>query len=111
MSRLSHAATATATGQLDTGGAREYRKFAASSLWKAPVRTGLDVLRDRDFALLRGQRVGLVCHPASVDSRLRHAADLLAAAPGVQLAALFGPEHGFAGTAQDLIGVGYSAEG
>ncbi|MBA4062431.1 MAG: DUF1343 domain-containing protein [Isosphaera sp.] len=71
-----------------------------------PVRTGLDVLRDRDWGPLRGRRVGLVCHPASVDSRLRHAADLLAAAPGVELAALFGPEHGFRGTAQDLVGVG-----
>jgi uncharacterized protein YbbC (DUF1343 family) len=75
------------------------------------VRIGLDVLRDHDFAPLRGRRVGLVCHPASVDSQLRHVADLLASAPGVELAALFGPEHGFAGTAQDLIGVGQSAEG
>jgi uncharacterized protein YbbC (DUF1343 family) len=70
-----------------------------------PVRTGLDALRDQNYDGLRGRRVGLVCHPASVDSELRHAADLLAAAPGVRLAALFGPEHGFHGTAQDLIGV------
>ena len=69
------------------------------------MRTGLDVLRDTGFASLRGRRVGLVCHPASVDSRLAHAAELLALAPGVELAALFGPEHGFYGTAQDLIGV------
>jgi uncharacterized protein YbbC (DUF1343 family) len=69
------------------------------------MRTGLDVLRDQAWGPLRGLRIGLVCHPASVDSRLRHAADLLAQAPGVQLAALFGPEHGFHGQAQDLIGV------
>jgi uncharacterized protein YbbC (DUF1343 family) len=69
------------------------------------MRTGLDVLRDQEWAPLRGLRVGLVCHPASVDSELRHAADLLAGAPGVRLAALFGPEHGFHGQAQDLIGV------
>src|SRR5262249_28882207 len=69
------------------------------------MRTGLDVLHDEGWAPLRGLRVGLVCHPASVDSRLRHATDLLAEAPGVQLAALFGPEHGFHGQAQDLIGV------
>lgn len=68
------------------------------------VRTGLDALRDQSFAQLRGRLVGLVCHPASVDSDLRHAADLMAAA-GVRVAALFGPEHGFHGTAQDLIGV------
>jgi uncharacterized protein YbbC (DUF1343 family) len=75
------------------------------------VLSGLDVLRARDFALLRGRRVGLVCHPASVDLRLRHAVDLIASAPGVTLAALFGPEHGFSGVAQDLIGVGDSADG
>jgi uncharacterized protein YbbC (DUF1343 family) len=76
-----------------------------------PVRTGLDVLRDDGFRPLRGRRVGLVCHPASVDSHLRHVADLFAGAEGVTLAALFGPEHGFAGTAQDLIGVGDGTEG
>jgi uncharacterized protein YbbC (DUF1343 family) len=69
------------------------------------MRTGLDVLRDGGWAPLRGLRVGLVCHSASVDGRLRHAAELLAAAPGVRLAALYGPEHGFHGQAQDLIGV------
>ncbi|HEX4611774.1 MAG TPA: DUF1343 domain-containing protein [Urbifossiella sp.] len=69
------------------------------------VRPGLDVLRDQSWEPLRGRRVGLVCHPASVGADLRHAADVLAAAPGVRLAALFGPEHGFHGTAQDLIGV------
>jgi uncharacterized protein YbbC (DUF1343 family) len=69
------------------------------------MRTGLDVLRDQNWRPLRGLHVGLVCHPASVDQRLCHAADLLAHAPGVHLAALFGPEHGFYGQAQDLIGV------
>jgi uncharacterized protein YbbC (DUF1343 family) len=72
------------------------------------MRTGLDVLRDSNWNPLRGRRVGLVCHPASVDSRLRHAVDHLASAPGVRLAAIFGPEHGFTGVAQDLIGVGDS---
>src|SRR5438874_8665957 len=69
------------------------------------VRTGLEVLVNAGFAPLRGLRVGLVTHPAAVDPRLRHAADLLAEAPGVRLAALFGPEHGLHGEAQDLIGV------
>lgn len=76
-----------------------------------PVRTGLDVLAATGFAPLRGRQVGLVCHPASVDARLRHAAELLATAPGVGLAALFGPEHGFHGTAQDLVGVGSATAG
>jgi uncharacterized protein YbbC (DUF1343 family) len=70
------------------------------------VQTGLDVLARDGFAPLRGLRVGLVANPAAVDSRLRHAAELLRAADGVRLAALFGPEHGFGGEAQDLVGVG-----
>ena len=70
------------------------------------VRTGLDVLVAQDFAPLRGLRVGLVVNAASVDGQIRHAAELLARAPGVKLAALFGPEHGLFGQAQDLVAVG-----
>lgn len=55
---------------------------------------------------LRGRRVGLVCNPTAVTSRLEHAADLLHAAPGVELAALFGPEHGVRGDAQYMAAVG-----
>jgi uncharacterized protein YbbC (DUF1343 family) len=65
----------------------------------------LDCLADQGFAPLRGLRVGLVTHPAAVDGQLRHIYDRLAEAPGVHLAALFGPEHGLMGEAQDLIGV------
>lgn len=71
----------------------------------ARVGTGLDVLADERFARLRGRRVGLIANPTSVDSRLRHIVDLVAEAPGVTLAALFGPEHGIRAEAQDLIGV------
>jgi uncharacterized protein YbbC (DUF1343 family) len=71
----------------------------------ARVRTGLDRLAEQGFAPLRGLKVGLVTHPAAVDGRLRHARDLLAESPGTHLAALFGPEHGLLGEAQDLVGV------
>ena len=71
----------------------------------ASVQTGLDQLVAQGFAPLRGKRVGLVTHPAAVDSRLRGAVDLFAAAEGVKLVAIFGPEHGLHGQAQDLIGV------
>jgi uncharacterized protein YbbC (DUF1343 family) len=63
------------------------------------------MLRDQEFAPLRGMRIGLVTHPAAVDCQFRHACELLAAARDVQLVALFGPEHGLLGEAQDLIGV------
>lgn len=69
------------------------------------VQTGLDVLQREGFAPLHGLRVGLVANSASVNARLRHAADLLFAAKHLRLSALFGPEHGFGAEAQDLIGV------
>ncbi len=72
---------------------------------RARIRTGLEVLCAQQFAPVRGLRIGLVTHPAAIDADFRHAADLLAEAPGVRLAALFGPEHGLRGEAQDLIGV------
>lgn len=54
--------------------------------------------------------MGLVCNPTAVDRRLRHAADLLHAAPGVRLRALFGPEHGVRGDAQYMAAVGHEAD-
>ncbi len=50
---------------------------------------------------LDGRRVGLVCNPASVDSQLRHVADLFARNRQAQLVALFGPQHGFRSDVQD----------
>jgi uncharacterized protein YbbC (DUF1343 family) len=69
------------------------------------VETGLDVLAAEGFARLRGRRVGAICNPTSVDGRMRHLADHLHFADGVDLVALFGPEHGVRADAQDMIGV------
>jgi uncharacterized protein YbbC (DUF1343 family) len=69
------------------------------------VKTGLDVLAAQEFAPLRGLRVGVVTHPAAVDGELRHIIELVGAAPKVEIAAIFGPEHGLLGQAQDLIAV------
>lgn len=65
------------------------------------VSSGLDVLVRRRPALLRRHRVGLLCHQASVTRELTHAADVVGALPGARLVALFAPEHGIAGAAQD----------
>lgn len=73
-------------------------------------RLGIDVLRAQDFTPLRGLKVGAICNTTSVDARLDHLADLLAQAPGVELAALFGPEHGVRGEAQDMIGVAHARD-
>ena len=67
-----------------------------------PVRLGLERLLDGpDRSLIAGARVGLVSNPASVDSRLVHAADRLASGDGFTLAALFGPQHGFRSDLQE----------
>ena len=50
---------------------------------------------------LSGQRVGLVCNPASVDAGFRHTADRLWGAREVTLTTLFGPQHGFRSDVQD----------
>jgi uncharacterized protein YbbC (DUF1343 family) len=68
----------------------------------SPVRPGLELLLEERSSLLSGSRVALLAHAASVDRRLRHAADLLAAHPGIELVRLFGPEHGVQGAAQDM---------
>ncbi|MEN3336199.1 MAG: hypothetical protein V7641_5564 [Blastocatellia bacterium] len=51
--------------------------------------------------LLDGQRVGLIVHPASINSRFEHAADMFFDNPRIQLTALFGPQHGIRGETQD----------
>ena len=69
----------------------------AGALVETPVWTGLDVLREAGFEPLVGARVGLVTNQTG---RARDGAttiDLLAAAPGVELVALFSPEHGIRG--------------
>jgi uncharacterized protein YbbC (DUF1343 family) len=66
-----------------------------------PVRSGLDVLLGERASLLRGRRIALVAHQASVDRSLRHAAPLLADLRGVRLMALWAPEHGLWGAPQD----------
>jgi uncharacterized protein YbbC (DUF1343 family) len=68
------------------------------------VATGLDVLCAERLDLLRGRRLGVLCHPASVTSDLIHIVDRLIAA-GVRPTRLFGPEHGVRGEAQDMVGV------
>lgn len=64
------------------------------------VLSGLDVLVRRDFASLRGKRLGVLCHPASVDIFLRHILDIFFSA-GLNVRAIFGPQHGLFGETQD----------
>jgi uncharacterized protein YbbC (DUF1343 family) len=81
--------------------------FISSAFAQTPtVQTGIEVLRQRGFDILKGKRVGLITNPTAVDASLRSTVDILAGAPGVKLVALFGPEHGVRGefAAGDVVG-------
>ena len=68
------------------------------------VLTGIDVLVRDQFAPLKGLRVGLITNHTGIDRTRRRTADLLAKADGVKLVALFSPEHGIAGKADEKLG-------
>jgi uncharacterized protein YbbC (DUF1343 family) len=61
------------------------------------TRTGIDVLETEKFAFLRGKRVGLITNQTGLDSKGHRTIDVLARAEGVNLVAIFSPEHGIAG--------------
>ena len=73
------------------------------------VRTGLEVLLD-DPLPIQGKRIGLVTNQSAITSGLQHAVPLLHAGRGWKLTALFGPEHGIWGEAQDMAQVDHSID-
>ncbi len=73
------------------------------------VLPGLSRLLDRPEPV-RGLRVGLVVNPSSITPDLDHASVALSGRRGIRVTALFGPEHGIAADAQDLVEVGHSRD-
>ena len=67
------------------------------------TKTGIDVLEAEKVSLLRGKRVGLVTNQTGLDSYGHRTIDLLAHAEGVNLVAIFSPEHGIAGVADTSV--------
>ncbi|HVM47546.1 MAG TPA: exo-beta-N-acetylmuramidase NamZ domain-containing protein, partial [Candidatus Acidoferrum sp.] len=63
----------------------------------AQVKLGNEVLVSTGFKALKGKRVGLLTNPSGVNRNLDTTIEVLRAAPGLHLAALFGPEHGVYG--------------
>ena len=63
----------------------------------ARVQTGLDVLEAQKFAPLRGKHIGVITNHTGLDSQGRSTVDALSHATGLQVVALFSPEHGLAG--------------
>jgi uncharacterized protein YbbC (DUF1343 family) len=67
-------------------------------------KNGIDILVRDDFAPLRGLRIGLITNHSGRDRQGRLTIDLLHEAPEVNLVALFSPEHGIRGTADEKVG-------
>ena len=67
------------------------------------VQSGLDVLEAQKFAALRGKHVGLITNHTGIGSQGRTTVDLLSKAAGVQVVALFSPEHGLLGRNDEKI--------
>ncbi len=67
------------------------------------MKLGIDVLLESETLLraLRGRRVALLGHPASVTGDGRHTLEALAQTSGLRLTAAFGPQHGMRGDKQD----------
>lgn len=68
------------------------------------VLNGIDVLVKEDFARLRGLKIGLITNQTGRDRQGRLTIDLLHEAKDVKLVALFSPEHGIRGVADDKVG-------
>lgn len=79
----------------DPGAAAEGGGAAASA---APVRPGIEVLLSDSLQLVEGLRIGLITNHTGIDREGRSDIDLLSEHPGVELVALFAPEHGIRGT-------------
>jgi uncharacterized protein YbbC (DUF1343 family) len=64
------------------------------------LRTGFERLAADGYSLLHGRKTGIVTNPTGITRDVRHIVDVMHDDPRVRLTAVFGPEHGFRGTAQ-----------
>ncbi|MCX2925824.1 DUF1343 domain-containing protein [Streptomyces sp. NEAU-W12] len=98
--------TAAATPAAAGAAPRGQAEGPAESGRAAPVpggrglRTGFEQLSAAGYAPLDGERVGVVTNPTGITRDARHIVDVMHADDRVDLTAVFGPEHGFRGTAQ-----------
>jgi uncharacterized protein YbbC (DUF1343 family) len=70
------------------------------SATRPPVKLGDEVLFEKHLDLIRGKHVGLITNPTGLDSHLDSIIERFRAQLGVELVALYGPEHGVRGDAQ-----------
>jgi uncharacterized protein YbbC (DUF1343 family)/CubicO group peptidase (beta-lactamase class C family) len=68
------------------------------------ILNGIDVLARQNFAPLKGKKIGLITNHTGQDRERNPTIDLLRNAPGMELVALFSPEHGIRGVADEKVG-------
>ncbi|MGC9473548.1 exo-beta-N-acetylmuramidase NamZ family protein [Streptomyces sp. WG4] len=100
LSRRSLLATTAAVAATTTAAATGTAQAAPEGHGGRRLRTGFERLADGGYAPLDGQRVGVVTNPTGITRDVRHIVDVMHADDRVDLIAVFGPEHGFRGTAQ-----------
>ncbi|MEU8488370.1 DUF1343 domain-containing protein [Streptomyces sp. NPDC048641] len=98
VSRRSLLAATTASAVAATAGAASPALAAEKAGGR--LRTGFERLAADGYRILAGQKVGFVTNPTGVTRDVRHIVDVMHADERVKLTAVFGPEHGFRGTAQ-----------
>lgn len=77
---------------------------AAGARASSKTLNGIDVLARQQFAPLKNLKLGLVTNHTGQDRDRNPTIDLLRAAPGVELKALFSPEHGIRGAVDEKVG-------
>jgi uncharacterized protein YbbC (DUF1343 family) len=98
--RLLAAGAASAVGTTAALAAGTEGAAKPGALPRFHVQTGLDRLVATGWAALAGQRVGVISNQTGVDRAYRHLVDLAHADGRVRIVGVFGPEHGFRGSAQ-----------
>ncbi|MFE6758425.1 exo-beta-N-acetylmuramidase NamZ domain-containing protein [Streptomyces sp. NPDC057684] len=98
VSRRSLLAATTASAVAATAGAASPALAAEKDSGR--LRTGFERLAAGGYRILAGQKVGFVTNPTGVTRDVKHIVDVMHADERVKLTAVFGPEHGFRGTAQ-----------
>lgn len=96
----STAATASTTATACTATTADLTSAPPTRAAGPPLRTGFEQLAADGYRSLRGQKVGIVTNPTGITKDARHIVDVMHADDRVDLRAVFGPEHGFRGTAQ-----------
>ncbi len=81
----------------------EVLEYAAADREATQVLNGIDVLKREGFARLKGLRLGLITNHTGQDKDRNPIIDMLHEAEGIQLKALFGPEHGIRGLLDEKV--------